>query len=106
MLLGTLNINRAVVYGRDTLFVDGYEISTPKVTSAEATRIAMFYTDFPFVRQGHAPWGSEGFPFVGIFDLNIDTETPRTVPLTFDGRTMGVPNLRSGTDGVVIGVFE
>ena len=40
------------------------------------------------------------------FDLAIDTATPRAVPLVFNGRTMAVRNLKSGTDGVVIGVFE
>jgi pimeloyl-ACP methyl ester carboxylesterase len=106
VLLATLNMNQAVVYGRDTFFVDGHEVSIPEVTSADKTTIAIFYTDFPGVAPGEAPWINELLAFIQTFDLVVETDTPRTVPLRFNGRDLAVRNWRSGTDGVVIGVFE
>jgi hypothetical protein len=107
VLLATLNMNQAVVHGRDTLFADGYEVSIPEVASAEKTTIAIFYTDFPGVDPGEAPPLNDLLgAFIQTFDLAVETETPRTVPLAFNGRDLAVRNWRSGTDGVVIGVFE
>jgi pimeloyl-ACP methyl ester carboxylesterase len=108
MLLATLNMNRAVVHGRDTLFVDGYEISTPEVADAEMTAIAIFYTDFPFVDAGVVPPYIDLFMniFIRTFDLAVEIEPPRVVPLSFNGRDLMVRNWPSGTEGVVIGVFE
>jgi len=106
MLLATLNMNQAVVYGRDTLFADGYEVSIPRVTAPERTAIAIFYTDFPGLDPGQAPAIDELLAFIQLFDLDVETGTPRAVPLAFNGRDLMVRNWRSGTDGVTIGVFE
>lgn len=106
MLLATLNMNQAVVHGRDTLFVDGYEISIPEVTAAEKTAIAIFYTDFPGVDPGEVPGINDGLVFIQTFDLVVETDTPRTVPLVYNDRLLAVRNWNSGTDGVVIAVFE
>ncbi len=108
MLLATLNMNQAVVHGRDTLFVDGYEVSNQEVADADKTAIAIFYTDFPFVDPGHVPPYVDLLMdiFIRTFDLPVETDPPRAVPLSFNGRDLMVRNWRSGTDGVVIGVFE
>ena len=108
-LLATLNINQAVVAGRDTLRVDGYEISTEEVTPAEKTAIAMFYFDLN--GNGASDPGSPGglfeaMAFIGAFDLYLPTAPERPVPMSFNGRDMAVRNWPSRSEGVTIAVFE
>ena len=106
MVLATLNINRAIIHGRDELFVDDREVSIPEVTDAGKTAIAIFYTDFPAVEQGEAAAFNDFMVFIQGFDLVVDTQLPDTVPIVFNGRPLSVRNLKSGTDGITIGVFE
>ena len=108
-LLATLHINQAVVAGRDTLFVDGYEVSTPEVTPPEKTAIAIFFFDANRngVSDGQAAGGFfEAMPFIQAFDLRVDTTNQRPVPLVFNGRMNSVQNWKSDSQGVTIAVFE
>jgi len=108
-LLATLNINRATIAGRDTLFVDGYEISTEEICPAEKTALAIFYFDANSncMSDGQAAGGVfDVLSFFQGFDLLIDTASPRTIPIAFNGRTLSVRNWKSDTEGVTIAVFE
>lgn len=108
-LLATLNLNQAVCSGRDTLYVDGYEISTPRTTPAEQTVIAAFYFDAD--RNGSSDGPARGGLITGgaffqVFDLRIDTSQERPVPVQFNGRMNAVRNWKSDSQGVTIAVFE
>ncbi|MCL4233362.1 MAG: alpha/beta fold hydrolase [Deltaproteobacteria bacterium] len=105
----TFTPNQATVAGRDTLFVDGYELSTEEITPAERTAIAIFYFDANDNGETDAePAGGlfSGFPFLAGFDLFVDTETDRAIEMEFNGRTMAVRNWPSASDGASIAVFE
>ncbi len=108
-LLATLNINQAVCAGRDTLYVDGYELTTPETTPVEQTVIAIFYFDAN--RNGTTDGPDQGGriragSFFQIFDLRIDTTQERNVPVEFNGRMNAVRNWKSDSQGVTIAVFE
>ncbi len=108
-VLITFTPNQATVAGRDTLFVDGYELSTEEITPAERTAIAIFYFDADDNGETDAePAGGlfSGFPFLAGFDLFVGTETERAVEMEFNGRTMAVRNWPSASDGASIAVFE
>ena len=108
-LVATLTLNQAVVSGRDTLYVDGYEVSSPEVAPPEKTLIATFFFDLNEngITDATAPGGLFDFlPFLQAFDLVVDAESPRPVPVVFNGRTMAVRNWRSATEGLSIAMFE
>ncbi|MFC1890462.1 alpha/beta fold hydrolase [Thermodesulfobacteriota bacterium] len=107
-LLATLIMNQAIVAGRDSFFVDGYELSTGDITPAEKTTIAAFFFDANGNGQSDAvaPGFLGGFPFIQIFDLYIEAEPDRPIPFVFNGRTMAVRNWMSDTEGIPIAVFE
>jgi pimeloyl-ACP methyl ester carboxylesterase len=106
MVLASLNLNQAVIDTRDTLLVGGYDISVPEVADPDRTTIAIFYTVFPGTPEGQAPGFNSALIFIQGFDLVVDTSTPATVPIEFNGRQVPVRNWKSGTDGVTIAVFE
>jgi len=109
MLPATLMVNRAVVAGRDTLYVDGLEVSTDALAAPEKTTIAVFYFDANFngVSDGRAPGGLYNFLFfLAAFDLIVPTDPPRAVPFEFNGRTLAARNWKSDSEGIVIVMFE
>ena len=108
-LLATLNMNRATIAGRDTLFVDGYEISIEEICPPEKTALAIFYFDANSNCQsdGQAAGGVfEVLSFFQGFDLLVEAASPRTIPIAFNGRTLAVRNWKSETEGIAIAVFE
>ena len=108
-LFATLNMNRATIAGRDTLFVDGIEISTPEITPAEKSALAIFFFDANSngESEGEAGGGILGsIVFFQIVDLIVETDRPRAVPMRFNGRTLAVRNWKSDSEGVTIAVFE
>jgi Lipase C-terminal domain/Lipase (class 2) len=105
----TFTANQAVVYGRDTLEVDGYDLSTPEMISAEQSTIAIFFYDGNDNQTTDAgPVGGliDSMPFLTAYDLVIPSSPDRSIPLELNGVTMNVPNRGSKTDGVVIAVFD
>jgi hypothetical protein len=46
------------------------------------------------------------FPFLNGVDMYFATTPAQTISLQFNGRTLNVPNLKSGTDGVIVAVFD
>ncbi len=56
--------------------------------------------------EGEAPGLNDLLSFIQTFDLNVESDPPRTVPLLYNGRSLAVRNWKSGTEGVVIGMFE
>ena len=94
--------------GRDSFFVDGYEVSTEAVTPEEKTTIAAFFFDANGNGETDAvaPGILGGFPFLQIFDLYVETDPARPIPFEFNGRTLAVRNWKSETEGIPIAVFE
>jgi hypothetical protein len=108
-LMATLNVNQAVVAGRDTLLVDGYEVSSEAVTPPEKTTIAIFFFDANRngASDGQAAGGFfDAMVFIQAFDLRVAAAEGRTVPVVFNGRMNSVRNWRSDSEGVTIAEFE
>ena len=108
-VFGYLNINRAVVLGRDTLEVDGYDLNVPAISAPDLTTLVVVFLDANFngISEG-APAGGiyESIMFIRFFDLLIKTEPQRAIPLIYNGRLMSVPNWKSRTGGLSIAMFE
>lgn len=99
--------SQAVIHGRDQLLVDSLELSTEELAPAEATNIAFFLYDDGDQSTSGAVHGLFNLaPFLTGVDVFIPTAPPTSVSITFNGRTLAVPNLRSETDGVIVAVFD
>jgi pimeloyl-ACP methyl ester carboxylesterase len=100
--------SQAVVTGRDTLVVAGETMSTPALTAAERTAIAFFFFDEGEDRES----GDEVAAFkdvLQVFLVAVDRYLKAgavPVTLTFNGRTLVVPSLRSDPDGAIVATFD
>lgn len=99
--------NRAVINGRDNLTVNGYDLARPDIASAEQTTIAYFLYDDGDMSTSEAVDSTFAeFPFLSGVDIYFQTSTPETITLEYNGRTLNLPNLPSGTEGPVVAVFQ
>jgi len=108
-LLAWLNVNQAVIAGRDTFFVNGIDLATDAIADPENTTLGVFFFDANFNGvSDEAPAGGifSSIIFLRFFDLLIGTETYDPIVFEFNGRTIAVPNWKSRTEGVSIAVFE
>ncbi len=107
--MAVFTASQATIYQRDALMVNGVDLATEELTAANKTTIAMFLYDdngdgqtslaIPFT-----------FAFLNTFltgaDFFIPTVEPETVAIEFNNRELNVPNWKSGTDGVIVAVFD
>lgn len=99
--------NRALLDTRDTLSIDGAAVDLTSIATAAKTTIALFTYDAD--RDGT----SDGTPIaslgVGAFLAGLDlfhAAGDRTIPVTYDGRTLSPHAWKSASDGVSVVVFE
>lgn len=100
--------SRAVIHGRDTLSVDGRELATAELATAERTAIAFFAFDEDVDQAS----GGEAGLFAGLLDVflaAVDAYLPadaaRTVPVVYNGVTLNVRSWPSASDGVVVAIL-
>ncbi len=105
--LSIFTANQAVLYQRDELKVEGFDLATAEYATPEKTIIAYFlYDDGNGQTDGniHAT-----FSFLGTFLTGVDYFTPATEPtsleIEFNNRSMNVPN-RKSSEGVMVVVFD
>lgn len=108
-VMAVFTSNQATVSGRDSLIVDNHVLSTPAITPASATVIAMFLYDDNSNQQTDLTKPLI-FSFLSTFltarDMYFQTSFDYAIPLRFNGRTLHIPNLKSQSDGVVVAVFD
>jgi hypothetical protein len=99
--------SQAVIDGRDELFVDNLELSTPDFADADKSAIAFFCYDNGNGTTEATPVGLFGnFPFLSGVDVFIPTAPAASVHLRMNGRSLMVPNRRSASEGVIVAVFD
>ncbi|OWY19658.1 hypothetical protein C7N43_11755 [Sphingobacteriales bacterium UPWRP_1] len=99
---------QAVINGRDELFLDGTELSTPALAPPAETAIAFFAYDANNNNAtDNTSIGLFNFaPFLSGVDIFMPAATPGSIPVTFNNRTMYVRNWPSASDGVIVTVFD
>lgn len=100
--------SRAVVHGRDSLYLDEVCLSTEVLSAPGATAIAFFCYDQEGdgVGQGEPVAAFRFFPFLQGADIPLPANPPQSHQLTLNGRTLTVQGRPSGSEGVVIAVFQ
>ncbi len=107
-VLAVFSASRAVIDQRDMLSVNGFSLSSPTLTPAQKTIIAMFLYDGGDGQSSGNVHTS--FQLLQSFLTGVDYFTPTVEPasikLEFNGRNLFVPNWKSQTDGVSVAVFD
>ncbi len=104
-----MNINRSVMLGRDTLSVNGIDLSTPAIADAALTTLVIVFGDANGngVSDENALAGPLAeVDFVRFFDLLIASDPYIPIRFEFNGRAMAVPNWKARTQGLSVAVFE
>jgi triacylglycerol lipase len=104
-----MNVNQAVLSGRDELSVNGIDLATPAIADPALTTLVIVFGDV----NGNGlsdeiPLGGAlaEIDFVRFFDLLIATEQFAPIQFTFNGRIMAVPNWMARSQGLSVAVFE
>ena len=106
-ILVVLSSSRALIYGQDSLTVDGQEMLTPQNASPEVSAIALFFYDEDEDGESSlAPISMfESFPFLIGADLGLPVSAG-TFTVTLNDRTVVVPAWPSETEGATVVIFE
>nr|MBS0037744.1 hypothetical protein [Saprospiraceae bacterium] len=100
--------NQAVIHGRDQLIIDDIELSTSAFAPASANHIAWFLYDANFNKatDAEAIPAFQMAPFLTGVDVFFPTQNPQTITATFNGEKLNFRNWKSGSDGIVVLVFD
>lgn len=99
--------SQAAVSGRDFLTLNGVELSTPELTSADQTTIALFvYDNGDGISTNNPTSAFSALPFLNGADVFIPTDTPETITMSFNGSVINMRNWKSESEGVSVAVFE
>lgn len=104
-----ININQAVISGRDELKVNGIELSTMEIADPSYTTIVIVFGDINFNGISDEAFGGSLLPsrfYVQFFDLIVPTQPREPIVFTFNGRSLAVPGWKANSEGVSTAVFE
>jgi len=99
--------SQAAINGRDILKINDVLVSTPELTSAEQSIIAMFMYDKGDGVTSYNPDPTfAAFPFLNGIDVFFPTTNPETITMEFNNRVLKMRNWPSASDGVSVAVFN
>ena len=99
--------SQAVIYNRDVMTVEGYDLSTQEFASESNTTIAYFLYDDGNGQTDESAVGLFSFTsFLTGVDVLFPTDQQETIDLNFNQRELHVPSWPSETEGVTIAVFD
>lgn len=98
----------AFLAGRDTLTLNGTNIATEDVASAEDSTIALFAYDTNLNQTTEAtPVGLfESFPFLAAMDVYVPPLAAQPVEVVFGSQRLAMPGSPARSRGALIAVFE
>ena len=100
--LAIFSSNKAVINGRDSLTVNGFNLSAAQFSPAEKTSIAYFV--YQQSNKTSTPNPMAKFPFINNIDLKLPVK--EKIQIYFNGRTMTLPSLPSSTEGIMVAMFD
>ncbi|MBK9337587.1 MAG: alpha/beta fold hydrolase [Lewinellaceae bacterium] len=106
-VINVFSSGQAVVFGRDSLFVNGIPLATEQHAAPEKTAISFFLYDGNDNQQSDlTSVGLFGkFPFLSGVDLFVNPDDAAPLEIVFNGRRQVVRKIRS-SDGIQVVVFE
>lgn len=107
-VVGVFISDQAVIHGRDELNCNGFNLATEAFATASGSNIAWFLYDANRNQQsdGTSIGNFSFIPFLAGVDLFFDTQTPQSITVTFNDKTIACRNWNSDTDGIIVIVFD
>ena len=107
-ILVNFTSSTGILVGRDSLVIDGVELSTEEFAAADQTTIALFVYDEN--RNGTSDGTSvgtfAGFPFLKGVDRFLPADPAGFVEVNLNGRVLRAARWPSASDGVTITIFD
>ncbi len=102
------NMVSAVLTGRDSLTIDGLEVSTEALASAENTTIAMFFFDANRNEASDETTVAafDNFPFLSGFDLYFAADPAESIEVVLNDSTLHTPRWSPEDEGASILIFR
>ena len=100
--LAIFSSNKAVINGRDSLTVNGFNLSAAQFSPAEKTSIAYFV--YQQSNKTSTPNPMAKFPFINNIDLKLPVK--EKIQIYFNGRNMTLTTLPSSTEGITVAMFD
>ncbi len=107
-VLVNFTASTAILHATDSLTVNGVQLATAELATAEDTTIALFlYDDNANGSSDETPIPIfSSLPFLKGMDLFLPATPGATNTVDFNGRRLNTPSWPSATEGVTITVFE
>ena len=104
--LAIFSSNKAILFGRDNLSVQGLDLARKDITPDSKTAIALFIFDEGSDKEssGMGVQTFKSFPFMNGVDYFLSVEE-NPIELNFNGRRMNVAPVKS-SDGIMVVVFD
>ena len=100
--LAIFSSNKAVISGRDSLTINGFNLSSAQFSSAEKTSITYFV--YQHSNKANTPNQMAKFPFINNIDLKLPAA--EKIQLFYNGRNMTLTALPSSTEGIMVAMFD
>ncbi len=106
-VLAVYSAGKAMTHGRDAVFLDSIEISTPEIAGEKLTTISIFlYDDGDRVSSGRVHSRFAVVPFLKAMDVFIPVNREQSIStITFNNRTIVIPK-KPASEFVQIAVFR
>ena len=106
-VLAIFSSNGAVIAGRDSLTVNGYNLSSTIISPASKTAIAQFiFDDGDGKSSGNLFPSFKSVPFMNGIDYLLDTKEIEPIHIYFNGRKYLLPKRKSGSEGIMVLVLN
>ena len=104
--LAIFSTDHAIVYGRDSLTIDGINLSTPELTTAKKTIVASFlFDDGDGITSAKAIKSFGIGVFLNAVDVFIKADSTQHSSIYYNGKRISLPRIAS-KDGVMVAIFN
>ena len=104
--LAIFSTDHAIVYGRDSLTIDGINLSTPELTTAKKTIVASFlFDDGDGITSAKAIKSFGIGVFLNAVDVFIKADSTQHSSIYYNGKRILLPRIAS-KDGVMVAIFN
>lgn len=99
--------NRAVIAGRDSLTIDGLNLSAKDISPDTKTAIAHFiYDNEDGISSGNLVSAFKQLPFMNGVDFFLNATDNKPVRVFYNGRTFYLPKRKSASEGIMVMVLK
>ncbi|WP_438946712.1 alpha/beta fold hydrolase [Sediminibacterium sp.] len=99
--------NRAVIAGRDSLTIDGLNLSAKDISPDTKTAIAHFIFDNgDGISSGNLISTFKQLPFMNGVDFFLNATDKKPVQVFYNGRTFYLPKRKSASEGIMVMVLK